>query len=87
VLFSVRDAFFAECAGALGFAGKASNDGDKFVAEYVVAMSQRAAGWPGTSSADDLSKQEFERALRALRVAAYRDAAAEKAKEGVSDNA
>src|SRR5579885_199840 len=81
VLFSVRDAWFDLAAHDLRIVGKPGAETNKFIAEYCGGLAKRAADW-NDASADETSASELRRAIRALRVAAYREAASLKAKEG-----
>ena len=81
VLFSVRDAWFDLASSQLHVSGACGGDSDRFVAEYLSGMQKRAAEWK-TETADEASAAELRRAIQALRIAAYREAATLKAKEG-----
>lgn len=76
VLTAVRDASFADATRCLGIVAKPGSESDRFVAEYMCGMEKRAADW----SADSV-EYERARAFRAVRVAAYREAAGVKAKQ------
>lgn len=79
VLFSIRDAWFERAGMELHFDGKAGQESDCFIAEYFGAMQKRAASWT-QESADTTADAELRRAIRALHIASYREAASLKAK-------
>ncbi|HLH36009.1 MAG TPA: phage portal protein [Alloacidobacterium sp.] len=81
VLFSIRDAWFDVAAQSLQLDAQPGLESGKFVEEYLAAMQKRAAEWTAESAEETVS-QELQRAVRALRIAAYREAASLKAKEG-----
>jgi len=81
VLFSVRDAWFELAKGHLRVAGKPGAESDRFIAEYLGGVAKRAVSWTA-EAADETADGELRRAIRAVRVAVYREAAALKAKEG-----
>jgi hypothetical protein len=81
VLFSIRDAWFDQAAREMGISGKPGAETEKFVAEYIGALATRSAAWL-KEAADSTCEQELRRAVRALRIAAYREVASLKAKEG-----
>jgi HK97 family phage portal protein len=81
VLFSVRDAWFTHAALQLRVAATPGQESDRFIAEYCGALHKRAAAWT-KESADSTAEAELERAVRALRLAAYREAASLKANQG-----
>ena len=80
VLSSVRDFYFARAARPLEVAGMPGIETDDFLTEYLGAMQRRAAGWDGERS--DVWEAELRRGCTALRMAAYREAASMKAKQG-----
>lgn len=80
VLFSVRDAWFDMAASQLRVAAKPGADTDRFVGEYLGAMLTRAGDWK-VESVDGTAEAELRRAIHALRIAAYREAATLKAKQ------
>lgn len=84
VLFSVRDAWFDLAKLEMRCEAKPGSETDKFVAEYLGAMQQRAASW-SSEGADEAATTELRRAIQALRIAAYREAATLKAKEGEAE--
>jgi len=55
---------------------------DRFLADYYRSMEKRASDW-SIEKADELASAELTRAIRAIRVAVYRETAAIKAKEPV----
>jgi hypothetical protein len=81
VLFSLRDALAESSEDA------DRSETDKFIAEYMGAMQKRATSWPVEPAAatymTTACAAEFDRAIRALRVAVARETATRKAKEGV----
>ena len=81
VLFSIRDAWFTPASMQLRVQGAPGQESDRFVAEYCSAMQKRAAAW-SKDSADEAIAAELQRAVRALRLAAYREVASLKAAEG-----
>ena len=91
VLLSLRDASFYTAARQFALDGQPGAETDRFVYEYLGAMEKRASGWT-LASIDETAKAELARAIRALRVAAYREVASLKAKalhgpEGVEEHA
>lgn len=81
VLFSIRDGVFDLAAGELRLKAQPGAETDKFVAEYLGAMLARSSAW---TAAD--GEKELRRAIRALRMAAYREAASLKAKSIAVEN-
>lgn len=81
VLFSIRDAWTTAAGADLRVQAQAGPESDKFVAEYLAALADRARGWKSPS--EEEIKSELRRAVKALRIAAYREAASLKAKEDV----
>jgi HK97 family phage portal protein len=86
VLFSIRDGAFDLAAGELRVKGAPGAESERFVAEYLGSLQKRAVAW-SNEVADVTAAAELRRAIKALRVAAYREAAGLKAKtiEGESD--
>jgi len=78
-LFSIRDGLFDLAALQMRFKGAAGAESDRFVAEYMGALAIRAADWTA-EQAEKTASAELRRAIRALSVAAYREAASLKAK-------
>lgn len=78
-LFSMRDGLFALAAMQLRFKGVPGVESDRFLGEYIRAMAIRAADWTA-EQADTVAPLELRRAIKALSVAAYREAASLKAK-------
>jgi HK97 family phage portal protein len=85
VLFSARDGLFALAAGQMRVKSKPGAETDSFLADYMGAMAQRAASWTDRD-ADTTAASELGRAIRAIRVAAYREAASLKAKSLANSN-
>jgi HK97 family phage portal protein len=81
ILFSIRDAWFSLAASHLRVEGAPGQESDRFIAGYCGSMQKRAASW-SKESAEVTANAELRRAVRALRLAAYREAASLKAKEG-----
>lgn len=79
VLFSMRDSLFDLAAMQLRFKAAPGEESDRFVAEYMNALAIRAADWTA-DRAQKTAPAELRRAIRALSVAAYREAASLKAK-------
>jgi HK97 family phage portal protein len=76
-LYSIRDAWFDLACMELRFRAAAGAETEKFIADYVGGMAKRAEAWTA-----DSADAELRRAIGALKVAAYREAASLKAKEG-----
>lgn len=91
VLFSIRDGFFDLAASQMRVRSKPGAESDEFVAGYMAALTRRAEAWR-SETAGGAVERELRRAIRALRVAAWREAASLKAKsmvettEGVEDD-
>lgn len=81
VLFSVRDGWFDLAAMQLRCTAKPGAETDGFVAEYLGAMRQRVSAWSAEGNVDTAAV-ELRRAIQALRLASFREAATLKAKEG-----
>ena len=81
ILFSIRDAWFGVASSSLRVAGRPGTESDRFIGEYLGAMEKRASSWT-VDTADSTSGAELKRAIRALKLSAYREAASLKAKEG-----
>jgi HK97 family phage portal protein len=79
VLFSLRDAAFDLAAMQLHLQAQPGAESTGFVEQYLGSMVKRAAAW-SESDVDATSTAELRRAIGALRVAAYREAASLKAK-------
>jgi HK97 family phage portal protein len=79
VLLSIRDGVFDLAALQLRLHDKPGAESERFLADYVGGLAKRAASWTA-EKADDTAAAELRRAIRALRVAAYREAASLKAK-------
>lgn len=86
VLFPIRDVLTAETNRELRCESQPGSETDKFIGEYLSGLQKRSAEWTA-ESADETARQELERAIRALRVAVYREAAAAKAKQGEEQHA
>lgn len=91
VLFSIRDACFDLAAMQLRFKATAGAESERFVAEYMGSMQKRSGEWK-PEEADATAASELRRAIRSIRVAAFREAASLKAKslekvEGEPDEA
>ncbi|MGA2501719.1 MAG: phage portal protein [Tepidisphaeraceae bacterium] len=61
-----------------------SVESEKFVEDYIGGMARRGAGWTFAVVSDAVVNEELGRAIRAIRIAVFRECAAAKAK-GVSD--
>jgi HK97 family phage portal protein len=70
VLWSLADVFASEKRGSHG------PETDKFLAEYLAAMQKRRATW---TDSDDVARAELVRAVKAVRIAVYRDVATQEA--------
>jgi HK97 family phage portal protein len=81
VLFSIRDGVFDLAAGELRLKATPGAESEKFVAQYMSAMAARSSAW-----VEGDSEKELRRAIRALRMAAYREAAGLKAKSLAVEN-
>jgi HK97 family phage portal protein len=79
VLFSVRDGSFDLAAAQMRVSAKPGAETERFIVGYLGSMQKRAAGW-SSDTADATAAAELRRAIRALRVASYREAASLKAK-------
>lgn len=79
VLFSIRDGIFDLACSELRLKGVKPGETDSFIADYQGGMVKRAASWKAETGPAD-ADAELRRAIRAIRVAAYREAAALKAK-------
>lgn len=79
VLFSVRDNWFDLAAQEFRVKGEPGAESDRFIADYLGSLEKRAREWT-TARADEDSAAELRRAINALRIAAYREAASMKAK-------
>lgn len=79
VLFSIRDGLFDLAAGQMKYRGQPGAETDRFLADYMGAMEKRAAAWD-IAQVDGAADAELRRAIRAISVAAYREAASLKAK-------
>lgn len=86
VLLALRDVYFAGATAEMRLRGAPGAESDGFAAEYMRGMEKRADAWQAASCGRELT-----RAMKAMRMAAYREAAAMKAKqdsakEGDSDD-
>lgn len=79
ILFSLRDAAFDLCAGQMQFRGRPGEESDRFIAAYLGAMHKRAAAWT-IDEEKPKCDAELSRAVIAMRMAAYREVGALKAK-------
>ena len=79
LLLVIRGFCKAEAEAQLGIADVPNMETDKFISDYVGGMEKRGAAWKA-ESADDIVTEELGRALRAIRVAVYRECATAKAK-------
>lgn len=70
VLWSLADVFANEKRGAHGA------ETDKFIAEYLRSMQKRSESW---EESDDTARAELLRAVKAIRIAVYRDIATQEA--------
>jgi HK97 family phage portal protein len=84
ILFSLRDMLIADAARELRSEATVAPDSDRFIVEYLGAMQPRAAAWSAETALAN-ADQELLRAIRAIRVAVYREVATAKAKEGESN--
>lgn len=75
VLFSMRDGLFDLAAMQMRIKGTPGTESERFVADYMGAMQQRCTSW---TPAD--SDHELKRAVAAIRVVSFREAATLKAK-------
>lgn len=79
VLFSLRDGLFDLATLQLRVKGQPGAETDRFIADYLGGMVKRAAAWDA-AGADEAAAGELRRAIGAIRLAAYREAASLKAK-------
>lgn len=79
VLLSIRDGVFDLAAIQLRLKDKPGAESERFVADYIGGLAKRATSWTA-EKLEDTAAAELRRAIRALRVAAYREAAGLKAK-------
>jgi len=79
VLYSMRDGLFDLASQQMRVKGAPGVESDRFVAEYMNALAIRAADWTA-AQAEATVPAELRRAVRAISVAAYREAASLKAK-------
>lgn len=80
VLFAIRDAAKYEAEQELGCQSPSTEETDKLVAEYIKNIHKRAPGWTADES-DGMVAEELDRAITVIRVAAFREVAAARAKE------
>jgi HK97 family phage portal protein len=78
-LYSIRDGLFDLAAGQMRLKSKPGIETDRFITDYLGGMVKRSASWVA-AEADDAASTELRRAIRALRLAAWREAASLKAK-------
>lgn len=62
--------------------GEISQDTERFISEYLISMRKRSAEW---SKSDKACDEELSRAIRAIRIAVYRDLATQQALEVSSE--
>lgn len=79
VLLSIRDGLFDLAAGQMRVKGEPGEESKHFIDDYVGGLVKRAAGW-SPATAENEALVELRRAIRALQVVAYREAATLKAK-------
>lgn len=86
ILSTIRDGLFDLADIQLRTGGRPGTETDSFISDYLGGMQIRAVAWK-VEDADEASAAELRRAIRALRVAAFREAASVKAKtiEGEAD--
>lgn len=80
VCHAMRDQFGAAASREMRVQASPGAESERFVGEYLAGLSKRAAEWTA-ERADEVCEAELARAARAIRVAVYREIAAEKAKE------
>jgi len=79
-LYALRDLFGALAAREMRTDARPNSDSERFIAEYLATMQKRSSVWT-IEAADETCSEELGRAAKAVRVAVYREIAAEKAKE------
>lgn len=82
VLLALRDVYFAAARAQMRLTAAAGAESERFCAEYLRGMEKRAAAWTAESAETELA-----RAMQAMRLAAYREAAAMKAKQAAAKGA
>jgi HK97 family phage portal protein len=79
ILFAVRDLAAIDACLELRVQATVGQETDRYIGQYLVGMMKRSAEWT-TDSAEAVCEHELDRALRAVRVAVYREIATEKAR-------
>jgi HK97 family phage portal protein len=79
VLYAIRDSLLQDARRELRCAADPSEESGHFINEYIRTMQKRYYGDPPTE--DSTVEQELYRAIRAIRVAVFRDIAGQRAKE------
>jgi len=82
IFFAAREMWGASAQREMRSTAEPGQESERFVAEYLGSMTQRAGSWTA-DNAEEVAHQELARALRSIRIAVYREMAAEKAKEPV----
>jgi HK97 family phage portal protein len=83
VLFAARDAVRIDAQVDLMLETElppVGGESDRFIGEYLHGMASRSKDWTAEGS-DEVSSRELDRAIRAIRIAVYREVATAKAKE------
>lgn len=79
---AIRDQFGAAASQEMRVQAAPGVESERFIADYLAGMGKRAAEWTA-ENAEETCRIELGRAVRAIRVAVYREMAAEKAKEPI----
>lgn len=80
ILLAIRDLVRLDAERELRCEIEETEESDKFIVDYIGGMQKRSAEWT-EESADAISPQELDRAVRAIRISAFREVATARAKE------
>ena len=82
ICHAMRDQFGAAASAEMRVKASPGVESERFIADYLAGMSRRAMEWTA-DTAEEACQAELGRAVRAVRIAVYREIAAEKAKEPI----
>lgn len=82
ICYAMRDQFGAAASQEMRVQASPGAESERFIAEYLGGLAARSAEWTA-DRAEEVCAAELGRAARAIRMAVYREMAAEKAKEPI----